>query len=94
MMWWNGNGWWPGAFFFGAFMIMWLVMMVRMMGHGMHGSRTRESHGRSPGGGPAQILADRLARGEVDIEEYERRVAALHRTSELDRTPTAVRPGA
>lgn len=84
MMWWNDIGWWP-ALFVGAFMIMWLVMIVRMMGHGMHGSRKGESHAHLSGEGPVQILAERLARGEIDIEEYERRLAALHRTSEVDR---------
>ena len=75
-------GWWgPGVFF----MILCMVMMVSMMshGHGSHGSHTDESHGP---GGAKRILADRLARGEIDIEEYERRLAGLQRTSELDRT--------
>jgi putative membrane protein len=30
-------------------------------------------------GGAAQILADRMARGEIDIEEYQTRRAALDR---------------
>jgi len=70
-------GWWgPGVFFmiFCMGMMMWM-----MMSHG-HGSHTGESHGP---GGAERILAERLARGEIDIEEYERRLAELRRTSEL-----------
>ena len=79
-------------------MIICMVMMVRMMshGHGSHGSHTGESHG-SHGShtgerrghrpdGVERILAQRLARGELDIEEYERRLAVLQRARELDRT--------
>ena len=83
MMWGDGSwGWWgPGV----IFMIFCMVMMVWMMshGHGSHGSHTRESHGP---GGAERILAERLARGEIDIEEYQRRLAAVQRSSKLDQT--------
>lgn len=85
MMWGDGSGgWWgPGV----IFMIFGTVMMVRMMSHGhgahrSHGSHTGESHGP---GGAERILAERLTRGEIDIEQYERRRAALQQASELDR---------
>jgi putative membrane protein len=82
---WNGGwGWWgPGL----IFMVFCMVVMWRMMshGHGSHRSDTASSGGHGPD--PAErILAERLARGEIDVEEYERRLAALHQTSELDRT--------
>jgi putative membrane protein len=80
---WGSWGWWgPGV----VFMVFCMGMMMWMMmshGHGSHGSHTGESHGPD---GAERILAERLARGEIDIEEYERRLAALQRTSELDRT--------
>jgi uncharacterized membrane protein len=66
------------------FIIICVVMMVGMMRHG-HRSGTHASHARGPGEA-ARILADRLARGEIDIEEYERRLAVLQRTNELDAT--------
>ena len=76
-----GWGWWgPGVFF----MLICMVAMAWMMmghGHGGHGSRTGEGRG---GGTAKRILADRLARGEIDIDEYERRLAALQRTGDLD----------
>jgi putative membrane protein len=76
-MMWNGSSgwWWPGL----LLMIICLVMMMRMMGHGTHGT-----HGTHTGEGPGHradgaehILAERLARGEIDIEEYERRLEVL-----------------
>jgi uncharacterized membrane protein len=68
-------------------MIVCMVMMVWMMGHGhgSHGSHTVESHGHRSGGAE-RILAERLARGEIDIDEYERRLAGLRHTSDLGRT--------
>ena len=86
-MMWNGDGswvWWgPGL----LFMTICVVMMVRMMshGHGSHGSHTAESHEHRPDRA-TRILAERLARGEIDTEEYERRLAALRGISEFDRT--------
>jgi putative membrane protein len=53
-------------------------------GSGSHGSHTGGSRGLRPGGAE-RILAERLARGEIDIEEYERRLAVLERTSDVDR---------
>lgn len=50
-----------------------MAAMARMtMGHG-HGSHTRGSHGHRPDGAQ-HILAERLARGAIDIDEYERRL--------------------
>lgn len=67
-----GAGWWlVGA----AFMVFCMVMMVRMMGMGHSG------HGGDSGGRgrdePERTVADRLAKGEIDVEEYERLLEAL-----------------
>jgi putative membrane protein len=79
-MMWNGDGswawWWPGL----LLMIVCMVMMVRMMGHGGHGSHAGERRGPA---GAESVLAERLARGEIDIEEYERRLAVLQRADEV-----------
>ena len=73
--------WWP----FGAvFMIVCMVMMFRMMGgRGKSGSRSYESERERPA---ERILANRLASGEIDVEEYERLRDVLHRTSGSPRT--------
>lgn len=84
-MMWNGDGswgWWgPGL----LLLIICMVMMVRMMSHGTHRSHADEQRGHRPDGAE-RILADRLARGEIDIDEYERRLAVLRRASQSDRT--------
>lgn len=76
-------GWWgPGVFFmiFCMGMMMWMMMSH---GHGSHGSQTGEPHGPD---GAEHILAERLARGEIDTEEYERRLAVIQRSRETERT--------
>jgi uncharacterized membrane protein len=77
MMWGWGAGWWVlGA----AFMVFCMVMMLRMMaGHG-HSGHGGSDHGTSDdrGGMDAErALADRLARGEIDTEEYIRILETL-----------------
>lgn len=73
-----GTGWWwlVGA----GFMVLCMVMMVRMMGHGPSG---HGGHGRSDD--PERTLANRLARGEIDVEEYHRRLETLRRTDHAAR---------
>jgi putative membrane protein len=76
-------GWWgPGVIFmiFCMGMMMWMMMSH---GHGSHGSQTGERHGPD---GAEHILAERLARGEIDTEEYERRLAVIQRSRETERT--------
>lgn len=64
-----------------------MAAMARMtMGHD-DGSPTRGSHAHRPGG--AQRL--RLARGEIDIDEYNRRLTALRQAGELDREEEVTR---
>ena len=69
------------------------AMAGMMMGHGHrrrdhvlgHDSSTGESHGHRSGT-HEHVLAERLARGEIDVDDYERRLSALRRTDEVDRT--------
>jgi putative membrane protein len=93
-MMWNGDGSWGWWWLALPLMILCMVMMVRMMGHG-HGHGSHGTHGGGASGqgsdSAERILAERLARGEIDIEEYERRLAVLQRTSEVDRTQGVVR---
>lgn len=81
-MMWNGSWFWLGPCL--LLMVACMVVMMRMMGHGSHGM-----HGAPPaapgerrGGDAERILADRLARGDIDIEQYERRLETLQRTRE------------
>lgn len=73
MMWgWGAGLWWlVGA----AFMVICMGMMGRMMGHGHW---AQGGHSRSDD--PERTLAERLARGEIDVEEYHRLLEALQRT--------------
>lgn len=85
MMWWNnggswGSGWsWPATLAIGLGMLACVAMMAMMMRHGMsgHSQHTTDTAEESP----VSILAKRLASGEIDVEEYERRRDALTRTS-------------
>jgi uncharacterized membrane protein len=93
MMWWNSDGswghgwWWPGLIVMAVFMIICMVMMARMMSHGM--SRSHHANPRHPGhDAPERTLANRLASGEIDIDEYERLSDALQRAA--DSTPSII----
>ena len=89
MMWWDnsswGHGWWPVLLVMGVLMVICMVMMARMMRHAMPGSHTRDSerHGSDV---PERILAQRLASGEIDTDEYERLCNALQRPADSART--------
>lgn len=62
-----------------VFMVICMAMIGRMMG-GMvgHGHSAHGGHDRSDE--PERTLADRLAKGEIDIEEYNRLLETFQRT--------------
>lgn len=68
MMWWGHGWWWAGA----ALMVFCMLMMTRMMGHGRsrHGGHGTPGHREHDV--PERKLAERLASGEIDIEEFQR----------------------
>ncbi|WP_052434050.1 hypothetical protein [Streptacidiphilus melanogenes] len=49
--------------------------------------------GTGAGGSAEQILAERLARGDIEVDDYHRRLAALHEGT-VPPPPTAPPPGA
>ena len=94
MMWWNhgfwGSGWgWPVFVIMLVAMIACMAMMGRMMMR--HGSPRppgeTSNRDQEP---PEQILARRLASGEIDVEEFERLRHALRRPGNL--APDAAEP--
>jgi putative membrane protein len=85
MMWWDGNGWgWGGWFMMAVMMaVFWglviagVVALVRYTG-GPHRAGRPDESGVPPGAGRAEdVLAERFARGEIDEDEYRRRLAVL-----------------
>lgn len=76
---WNG-GWW-------GWLVMTMVMVafwgLLIWGVAWFASSRRDSGPGAAGPSPEQILARRLARGEIDEQEYRRRLGAL---SPTDRT--------
>lgn len=84
-MWHHGYGGWGwGSWIltamvmtlFFALVITAIVALVRYLGGPGH-HHGPAAHGAAPGRRPEDILAERFARGEVDDEEYRRRVALL-----------------
>ncbi|MFF4209541.1 SHOCT domain-containing protein [Streptomyces sp. NPDC001796] len=77
----NGWGWFVmsiGTLLFWALLIILGVLLFRALVRptppgGWHGTWQKTP----PGSGPEQILAERYARGEIDDEEYHRRLATL-----------------
>ncbi|HEX6310890.1 MAG TPA: SHOCT domain-containing protein [Acidimicrobiia bacterium] len=81
MMWWfhDGGGWWMwlvmplGMIVFWGLVVAAVVLVVRTAGAGASG------HGPA-GEGPERILSERFARGEIDADAYQRRLATLRST--------------
>lgn len=85
------SGGWSFGWWWVTFMVVCMaLMMLMMVSGGFRGSRWLSWCGlggrrqRGPQR-PEQTLADRLARGEIDVDEYERRLTAVRGASELDR---------
>ncbi len=80
MMWWglDGSGavgWsWLGV----LMVVLCVVMMARMMRGGMHGGHHGHREDHRPDG-PERILAERLASGEIGVDEYSRLLETLQR---------------
>jgi putative membrane protein len=75
MMWWHDSGWtwlWMTVMMvaFWAFIAVAIVVFVRALGSAQNGGWSAQAPARSP----QDILAERYARGEIDSEEYQRRL--------------------
>ena len=80
MMWFGSNGGWGGwllmtiaMVLFWALIITAVVLIVRYL-------VSQQPTGTSAGSArtPEEVLAERYARGEIDDNEYQRRLALLH----------------
>lgn len=72
---WNGPGpWWP------IFPVFWLLFIVALFAFGFAGRRRwGRLHAMSGQRAGEARLAERYAAGEIDEQEYERRLATLRR---------------
>jgi putative membrane protein len=80
----SGWGWFGmtiGMISFWGLLIGLAVLVYRMLTRGnASGGTTSSGEGRGPAAtDPRQILAERYARGEIDEDEYQRRLATLAR---------------
>jgi uncharacterized membrane protein len=92
MWWWTDGSWWPFWLLMPALMVTCALLMARMMrgGRGMGGMGMCGfgRHGMDHGGAgtAAQIFDERLARGEIDLNEHDRLRKALTATSSRSTT--------
>ena len=80
MYWDHMNGWG------GSMMILWTIVWVALLGLAVwavaqwgRGGRTTDDRPLSPPQTARDILDERLARGEIDVDEYQRLRDALER---------------
>jgi putative membrane protein len=82
MMWWypgGGMSGWGWAAMAISMLLFWAVLILG--GIALYRGLNRRPSDGSPTGPrptPEQVLAERFARGEIDEEEYRRRLEALH----------------
>jgi len=74
MIWNNGWAWWQGGLMWLAMIAFWALVAWLIYALVTSGRRTRQpERGEERRGGDARsILDERLARGEIDLEEYRR----------------------
>lgn len=79
MMWYGMSGWGYGLMGIGM-VLFWALLIVGLVALARYiGSPAQQSTTAPPQHGPTaqQVLADRFARGEIDDEEYIRRLQTL-----------------
>jgi uncharacterized membrane protein len=80
---WGGLGWlWVPIM--AVMMIGCMLMMGGMMRHSGYGSHHGHHHGQPPESAE-QVLSGPLARGEIDVEQYNRLLAVVQHHSESAR---------
>ena len=77
MMWWNGGTGWAGWVVMSVTMIaFWALVVVAVLAI-FRGDRATQQRVGPAHHDPEQILDERFARGEIDVEEYHDRQEAL-----------------
>lgn len=79
MMGWYGHAGWGGWLAMALMMLIFWVPVIAMIAWLFRTSGTPRQDAR-PAGTPEQVLRDRLAAGELGVEEYQERLAALRGT--------------
>ncbi|MFE0250150.1 SHOCT domain-containing protein [Streptomyces sp. NPDC059010] len=77
----SGWGWFAmsaGMILFWALIITAVVLLIRALNSPQEHPHPHPHTPAAPTPTPEDILRERLARGEIDEEEYRRRLAALH----------------
>jgi len=74
MMWWPGGGWGWGGW---PFMILTMLVFWGVIAWVVVTLVRRSSGSREAAPSAEQILAERFARGEIDAEEYRKRLETL-----------------
>ncbi|MEU8514676.1 SHOCT domain-containing protein [Kitasatospora sp. NPDC048722] len=84
MMYWNGMGGWGIGFMTVSMLIFWTLVALgvvavlrRTSRPGRHGPAAPPSPAPPQRSTPEQLLAERLARGEIDPDEYRARLDTL-----------------
>ncbi|MDI2030475.1 SHOCT domain-containing protein [Saccharopolyspora sp. TS4A08] len=75
----GGMGVWGFAFMTANTVLFWVVIVLGIIALVRYLSRT-DAHGggsQEPTGSAQRLLADRFARGEIDEDEYQRRLQVL-----------------
>jgi putative membrane protein len=73
---WNMTGWgWAWMGLFPVLLIIAVVLVVRLVMREVGSGQIREEHSAS------EVLRHRFAAGEIDEDEFNRRLASLERTS-------------
>lgn len=78
MMYWYGNGMggWGYVLMALSTLVFWALIIGAIVALVRHLGDVRPA-GQAPTTGPEGILAERFARGEIDEEEYRRRIAVV-----------------
>lgn len=86
MMWNDGYGWgWGGWVLMGGMMVLFWGLVIVVGFAAVHYLRTANSGGSESAGGSGMeraevVLAERLARGAIDEEQYRKLLAVLRET--------------